>query len=98
MDKPNKLYLYVNLAGNPTNLDTIPSVNVYDKNIFLLENHIQGNAKSLVRYGLYYNNDLVSLITYTKSRYKKLYPFIQRKKQDLQNVEATFPSIIKNLF
>lgn len=30
LDKLNKLYLYVNLAGNPTNLDSIPSVNVYD--------------------------------------------------------------------
>jgi len=30
LDKDNKLYLYVNLAGNPTNLDNIPSVNVYD--------------------------------------------------------------------
>lgn len=30
LDKPNKLYLYVNLGGNPTNLDSIPSVNVYD--------------------------------------------------------------------
>jgi len=26
LDKPNKLYLYVNLAGNPTNLDFNPSV------------------------------------------------------------------------
>jgi hypothetical protein len=32
LDKPNKLYLYVNLAGNPTNLDQIPTVNVYDYN------------------------------------------------------------------
>lgn len=31
LDKPNKLYLYSNLAGNPTNLDSIPSVNVYDQ-------------------------------------------------------------------
>jgi len=31
MDKPNKLYLYVNLAGNPTNLDSNPSVGVYDQ-------------------------------------------------------------------
>ena len=30
LDKDNKLYLYVNLAGNPTNLDTIPSVNIYN--------------------------------------------------------------------
>lgn len=36
LDKPNKLYLYVNLAGNPTNLDTLPSVVIYDndENIF----------------------------------------------------------------
>jgi hypothetical protein len=32
LDKPNKLYLYVNLNGNPTNLDAIPSVNIYDPN------------------------------------------------------------------
>lgn len=30
LDKPSKLYLYVNIAGNPTNLDTKPSVNIYD--------------------------------------------------------------------
>jgi len=32
LDKPNKLYLYVNLAGNPTNLDNLPSVEIYDAN------------------------------------------------------------------
>ena len=32
LDKNNKLYLYVNLGGNPTNLDQIPSVDVYDYN------------------------------------------------------------------
>ncbi len=31
LDKTNKLYLYVNLAGNPTNLDSNPSVNIYDE-------------------------------------------------------------------
>jgi hypothetical protein len=31
LDKKNKLYLYVNLAGNPTNLDTIPGVVVADQ-------------------------------------------------------------------
>jgi hypothetical protein len=30
LDKPNKLYLYVNLRGNPTNLDILPSVEVFD--------------------------------------------------------------------
>jgi hypothetical protein len=28
--KDNKLYLYTNLGGEPTNLDSIPSVNIYD--------------------------------------------------------------------
>jgi hypothetical protein len=28
MDKPNKLYLYVNLGGNPTNLDVLPTVDI----------------------------------------------------------------------
>ena len=32
LDKPNKLYLYVNLGNMPTNLDVIPSVVVYDQN------------------------------------------------------------------
>ena len=32
LDKNNKLYLYVNIAGNPTNLDAKPSVNIYDNN------------------------------------------------------------------
>lgn len=30
LDKPNKLYLYVNLAGNPTNLDVLPTVTIFD--------------------------------------------------------------------
>ncbi len=37
MDKPNKLYLYVNLAGNPTNLDTLPNVAIYDQDEGLIE-------------------------------------------------------------
>lgn len=32
LDKPNKLYLYVNLGGQPTNLDTLPSVEIRDNN------------------------------------------------------------------
>jgi hypothetical protein len=30
LDKHNKLYLYVNVAGNPVNLDFNPTVNIYD--------------------------------------------------------------------
>lgn len=32
LDKPNKLYLYVNTGGKPTNLDVLPSVDIYDQN------------------------------------------------------------------
>lgn len=38
---------------------------------FLLENHLQGNVPSSYRLGLYYNDELVQLITMGKSRYKK---------------------------
>lgn len=36
LDKLNKLYLYVNTGGNPTNLDNKPSVNIYDANDVLI--------------------------------------------------------------
>lgn len=32
LDKPNKLYLYVNVAGNPVNLDNLPYVEILDMN------------------------------------------------------------------
>lgn len=38
---------------------------------FLNKCHIQGNCMSLYRYGLYYNNNLVSLMTFGKSRFNK---------------------------
>ena len=38
---------------------------------FLNKNHIQGACHSKYRYGLYYNNELVSLMTFGKSRFRK---------------------------
>ena len=35
---------------------------------FLNENHIQGNVNSKIRIGLYYQNDLVSVMTFSKGR------------------------------
>ena len=35
---------------------------------FLNKNHIQGNCVSSIRYGLYYNNELVSIMTFGKQR------------------------------
>ena len=42
-----------------------------DKNIFLESNHLQGKDKSSIKYGLYYNDELVSLMTFVKSRFDK---------------------------
>ena len=36
---------------------------------FLDENHLQGNCVAKIRYGLFYNNELVSLMTFGKSRH-----------------------------
>jgi len=38
---------------------------------FLEETHIQGSIKSSINYGLFYNNNLVSVMTFSKSRFTK---------------------------
>nr|DAT00646.1 MAG TPA: endonuclease-like protein [Caudoviricetes sp.] len=40
---------------------------------FLKDNHLQGVVPSSVRLGLYYNEELVSIMTFAKSRYTKQY-------------------------
>jgi hypothetical protein len=52
LDKPNQLYLYVNLAGNPVNLDSNPSVNVYDQNNVLFSSYTP-SAVTNVTLGVY---------------------------------------------
>jgi len=47
---------------------TVKFVSERDKKIFLNGNHIQGNANSSVNLGLYYNDELVSLMTFGKPR------------------------------
>ena len=37
--------------------------------LFLEDNHIQGKCGSSIRYGLYYNDELVSLMTFGKTRH-----------------------------
>lgn len=49
----------------------IKEVSYLDSKLFLQDNHIQGNCNSSIRYGLYFNNELVSLITFGKSRFDK---------------------------
>lgn len=42
-----------------------------DKTLFLNDNHIQGNCVSSINIGLYYNDELVSIMTFGKNRFKK---------------------------
>lgn len=51
----------------------IKEVSNNEKTKFLELNHMQGNDTSSVKLGLYYNNELVSLMTFTKPRFNKKY-------------------------
>ena len=46
-------------------------VNYADSKKFLEDNHLQGNCISKYRYGLYYNSELVAIMTFGSSRFKK---------------------------
>jgi hypothetical protein len=46
----------------------IKEINAKTSNEFLSNNHIQGNVNSSIKIGLYYNNELVSLMTFGKLR------------------------------
>jgi AraC-like DNA-binding protein len=51
----------------------IKEVNNTIKKQFLNDNHIQGTDKSNIKLGLYYNDELVSLMTFGKPRFNKKY-------------------------
>jgi hypothetical protein len=47
---------------------TIKKINTEDKTFFLNQNHIQGNDKSNIFYGGYYDNQLVGVMTFNDKR------------------------------
>jgi len=49
----------------------IKEVNPKEKTTFLSENHLQGTDHATVKLGLYYNNELVSIMTFVKSRFDR---------------------------
>ena len=51
----------------------IKEITSENKNMFLEENHIQGKDASSIRLGLYYNDVLVSVMTFCKPRFSKKY-------------------------
>ena len=53
----------------------IRQVSNTDKNNFLERNHLQGTCPSSINLGLYYENELVSLMTFGKTRFSKKYEY-----------------------
>jgi len=62
IDKSNKIY---------ARKCEIKHVSSKESKEFLIDNHLQGSVNSSIRIGLYYNNELVSIMTFGKSRYNK---------------------------
>lgn len=55
----------------PARKCVVRKVETQEKTKFLVENHLQGAAGSKINLGLYYNNELVALATFGKSRFDK---------------------------
>ncbi len=53
----------------------IKEINNDDKKLFLESNHIQGDDKSSIRIGLFYENELVSVMTFSKPKFNKTYEY-----------------------
>ena len=53
----------------------IKEVSHNESTVFLNKNHLQGECPAKYRYGLFYDNELVSLMTFGKSRYNKNYDY-----------------------
>ncbi len=57
-------------------LCTVQCVSKNDTNIFLNKYHLQGSCKGqMYCYGLYYNNELVAVMTFGKPRYNKKFEY-----------------------
>ena len=55
---------------------------------FLNSNHIQGSCNSSINLGLYYNGELVSIMTFGKSRYNKQYKYEMYRFCNLLNTKV----------
>lgn len=76
----NKKKIWFSIIKNKLNLNKtriyarkceIRSVSTKDAKSFCEDNHIQGYAKSSIKIGLYYDGELVSIMTFSKPRFNK---------------------------
>lgn len=51
----------------------VKEISIQEKAKFLEENHLQGDDRSSVRYGLYHNGELVSVMTFGRPRFNQKY-------------------------
>ena len=62
----NKLSLNKRIYARKTSIRLISNA---ESNAFLEHNHLQGKCAASIRYGLYYKNKLLSVMTFSKARY-----------------------------
>jgi hypothetical protein len=75
-DDPNKIVMMLNSKEVVFGRNcTIKEVSAEEAAEFLVKYHIQGYARDRIRIGLYYDNKLVSLMTFGKPRYNKSYQY-----------------------
>lgn len=53
----------------------VKEITTNEKNIFLTKYHIQGQDSAKIKYGLFYKNRLVAVMTFVKSRFNKNYEY-----------------------
>ena len=75
----NKRAIWLSMINNKLGLNTrigarkctIKEVKTQEARKFIDENHLQGYSNSSIKIGLYYKNELFSIMTFGKSRYNK---------------------------
>lgn len=77
---------------------TIVELTQNEFDVFVDNNHLQGSVNSKYRYGLMYNNELVSVISFNKSRYSKDYDWeiMRYCNKTFTNVVGGFSRLLKH--
>ena len=81
----------------PARKCVIKEVSNKDAKSFLISNHLQESCPSKIRFGLYYNNELVSLMTFGKKRFgdKQHYELLRYANKLFTTVIGGFQKLLK---